>query len=273
MTMQELFEAAHLDALGLLDEAERREFETALAGTSAEIQAQVRREQTRLCRVDDILPDVQPPPELREQVLETVRAAIASSAVSAAGGAYAPLAPARRVSPLWRGAALGFATAAIGLAATTLYMFGRFSDFTMRASNDELVEALMKTHTSRFLSDSLFDESTNRVILASTSAGVTGKASLFVNPTWDKVRFFGLNLPSNANQVYRIVVLDERGEIASEVATFSSNGGLLTEEIPVTSLAQTHLVSKTGAARIGLVSFVPGDEESTQVIMESRFGA
>lgn len=48
MKTQELIELAVLDAMGLLDEQEREAFDAAFDAAAPAIQAQVRREQTRL---------------------------------------------------------------------------------------------------------------------------------------------------------------------------------------------------------------------------------
>ncbi|MDX2148044.1 MAG: hypothetical protein SFZ23_11025 [Planctomycetota bacterium] len=84
MTAQQLLEAAQLQALGLLDEADRVEFEAALQAASPELRAQIRQEQARLVGVDPwtlapeaLNDEIQPPADLRERVLakwrETVR--------------------------------------------------------------------------------------------------------------------------------------------------------------------------------------------------------
>jgi len=52
MNTYELLEAAQLDALGLLDDAERDAFDAAFFAASPDVQAQIRREQARLVRTD-----------------------------------------------------------------------------------------------------------------------------------------------------------------------------------------------------------------------------
>ena len=78
MKTQELIELAVLDAMGLLDEAEREAFEAGFSSASPAVQAQVRREQTRLCLSEALLPDEEPPAGLRALVVEAVRKAMAS---------------------------------------------------------------------------------------------------------------------------------------------------------------------------------------------------
>lgn len=79
MSLQELIELAILDAMGLLDEREQASFESAFRTASPSIQAQVRREQTRLSRIEALLPDVTPPAGLRAAVLAAVREQIATA--------------------------------------------------------------------------------------------------------------------------------------------------------------------------------------------------
>ena len=80
MSLQEMIEMAILDAMGLLDEREQSSFESAFRAASPSVQSQVRREQTRLSRIESLLPDVTPPSGLRAAVLTAVRAEMATTA-------------------------------------------------------------------------------------------------------------------------------------------------------------------------------------------------
>jgi hypothetical protein len=129
MTPRDLVEMASLDALGLLDEAERAEFESAFRAASPEVQAAVRRAQLRATKIDDLLPKVDPPPGLKARVVAAVRTAIAAVTLEsdtqtspvAAGGyasqAHEPSAFTKLLNSafVWRTACLGFATATIVL--------------------------------------------------------------------------------------------------------------------------------------------------------------
>src|SRR5688572_23634462 len=112
MTTQELIELAVLDAMGLLDEEEREAFDGAFGAAAPAVQAQVRREQTRISLSQDLLPDVEPPAGLRSLVLEAVRKAMGQPAERRHRHArlgMLTLMPARQVSPMWRAASVGFA--------------------------------------------------------------------------------------------------------------------------------------------------------------------
>src|SRR5215471_5879583 len=100
MNLQQLIELAVLDAMGLLDESEQSQFEGAFRAAAPQVQAQVRREQTRLSVIEALLPDVQPPAGLRAAVIEAVRAQMLAEADGVAG-VLPPMIKSRRVSPWW----------------------------------------------------------------------------------------------------------------------------------------------------------------------------
>src|SRR5438477_9256356 len=112
MTLQELLEHAHLDALGQLDEREQAAFEAAFTVAPPGVKAQVRHEQARWAPMDHLLPQVEPSPELRERVLDAVTAAMI---VQGAGELSLP--SGRRVAPAWRTASIGLVTAIVVLGA------------------------------------------------------------------------------------------------------------------------------------------------------------
>ena len=78
MMTHELMEMASLDAMGLLDPTERETFELAFQAADPALQAQIRREQLRFSRMDDMLPKVSPPLGLRARVIAAVRGAMES---------------------------------------------------------------------------------------------------------------------------------------------------------------------------------------------------
>jgi len=120
MTTRELLELASLDALGLLDEQEREEFERAFRAAPPEVRAQLRKEQARFADIDRWLPAVEPPPGLRARVLSAVKEAITavSEPAPATAGRIGPVVMPRwwNTAPLWRAACIGFATASVVLA-------------------------------------------------------------------------------------------------------------------------------------------------------------
>ncbi len=148
MTIRDLLENASLDALGLLDDEERVQFEASFRAASPDVQAQVRREQRRAADLDGILPNVEEPVGLRARVMEAVRRAIADVStpvaslrpVGAEGHHRAGFAF-TQATPVWRAACIGFATA-------TIVLFGAFG--WMHRENRQLA--------SRFMSDQTLEE-------------------------------------------------------------------------------------------------------------------
>ena len=129
MRLQQLIELAILDAMGLLDEDEQRSFDSAYRTAAPAVQAQVRREQTRLSRIESLLPAVTPPAGLRAAVLEAVRREIlaAEMADPAVVGTLPQIVKSRGVSAFWRAASVGMAAAAVVLGITTLQMQSNYN--------------------------------------------------------------------------------------------------------------------------------------------------
>src|SRR5690606_10201989 len=148
MTTQQMIENAMLDALGLLSEQEQREFERAFWAAAPAVQAHVRREQTRLSRIESLLPKVEPPVDLRAAVIQAVRAAMVAQfaepqveEVRARGPI--PILSSLHVSPVWRAASLGFAAAAAVFGATTLFMWGKYTQVDSQMKSNAFNEALV----------------------------------------------------------------------------------------------------------------------------------
>jgi anti-sigma-K factor RskA len=237
MTVQELIELAVLDAVGLLDADERDAFENAFAAASPELQAQVRREQTRLSSLQHVLPDVAPPAGLRAAVIEAVREAIAQDLVS--GGAHASLGltPSKRVSRWWRAGAVGAMAAAVVFGVATLQMRSEYTQLRKSIQKNQLIDQITSTMGSRFVEDTLFDANTRHVIF-NPGAAVEAQACVFTNPDWESAKLFALNLGASEGQRFRLAVIDEAGNVVRELATFEAGAGLETQDIPSNVLAQ-----------------------------------
>jgi len=76
MPPNELAEMALLDAFGLLDAAEQMRFEQAFLAVSPDVQAEVRRVQSEIAMDEALLPQCEPPAELKARVLERIRSAM-----------------------------------------------------------------------------------------------------------------------------------------------------------------------------------------------------
>jgi len=247
MNTRDLLELCQLDALGLLDEPDREAFDAAFMAAPPEIRAQLRREQARWVRTDFIGVDAEPPEGLRDavltdvgveamrgRVLSAVREQIEQSAQTGAarshrGGRSVPsLRPVRRVSRLWRAAALGFASAAVGLAAATIYLRDQFDRFK-GAQQTELVLGELSSLPVR---DLLFNQRMNRVVFKPADEAIRAQAAVNFDRERGVGRLYCSNLPAKPNTVYKVfaigadgeALLDSSGKLV-DVASFTSSGG------------------------------------------------
>lgn len=187
MNTQELIELAVLDAMGLLDEQEREAFDGAFDRAAPAIQAQVRREQTRLCLSHDLLPDVEPPAGLRALVIESVRRAMAEPAARRHRHARAlgiALVPARQVSPIWRAASVGFAAAALVLGVTFLHLRGRFDELAVAVESDRLLSEMQGAVGSQYVVALLSDPATITRDFVPAAPGARGQVRLWAHRMW-----------------------------------------------------------------------------------------
>ncbi|MEX2217525.1 MAG: hypothetical protein WD749_02095 [Phycisphaerales bacterium] len=240
MSMQELIELAILDAMGLLDEEERIAFELAFRGAAPAVQAQVRREQTRLSRIEDFLPRVDAPAGLRAAVIEAVRREIAAGQAASMNPALLvaeSMVRPRTINPLWRTAALGLAAAAIVFGITTFQWQARYKEITDQLQANGFLEAIQKElkGDAGFIQSVLFSKDTRRVVFSGEN-GYKGEASLFLNPEWkDKARFFCRSINSGNGKTLKLALIDQNDRIIEELATFTSQGELLPLEVPIAS--------------------------------------
>lgn len=237
MTTYELIEQAVLDALGILEPEEQRAFEKALASANDDVKAQVREEQERMLDLEELLPDEAPRAELRDMVLSAVRAAMReeSARPTIAGrvgpaGAGRGFRPAKRVSPVWRAAAIALGAATVAMMAVTYQIQQSFSQANDRA----LVDALYENLGAEYVEDMLFDEGTARISMqrVSETAG-RAEAAIWHNPDWTSPRMFLTKVNTQADERLRLVVLDSEGNVVREVSEFSATGELVGMEIPV----------------------------------------
>ncbi|MBL8964293.1 MAG: hypothetical protein KF787_00250 [Phycisphaeraceae bacterium] len=216
MNTRELLELAQLDAMGLLDEQDAREFEVAFAAAGPEIQEQIRKEQSRLCVIEPVLPDVRPPEHLRGKVLAAVHGAIvesitapapagtgATTAVAARFEEHAQEEPAtsvaaavrhsagrdlampgdpgrRRTARLWRISTFAFAAASVVLGITTISLqseYERVINQKVTSESLERVTALFGMNTHDFF----FADQTQRTVLHPVGESAS-------DPRWMNVR-------------------------------------------------------------------------------------
>jgi hypothetical protein len=237
MTLQELLEHAHLDALGQLDEREQAAFEAAFAVAPPSVKAQIRREQERWAPMEHLLPQLEPSPELRERVLDAVTAAM----VSQSAGELS-LRPSRRVAAAWRTASIGLMTAVLVMGGAFFYVF----DTERQTARDRVPDLTREYVVQAFQGDvvsAMTDPKVDRKPFVLASGQASGPVGLlWTKPDWKHAHLAFDHLPkSTGTQQYRVVVLDEKDQIGEELDHFTSNGILETRGIksqrPETRLA------------------------------------
>lgn len=221
MTIKELLENAHLDALGLLDPDEQAAFEKAFAAAPPRVQAHVRADQARWAQASPLLPNVDPSPELRDKVLASVAAAILVEE-GAQADASLDLQPSRRIAPWWRSVSIGMLTAAVMLGAACVYVMQENRALQRQISSSDITDKFMNLRTgAKIVSDILLDSQTSIAHFQPSDSplpGFSGSASLHRNPSWDNPVFFCKVNRVQGVQGYRLVVLDSDNRVESAVA-------------------------------------------------------
>lgn len=216
MTIKELLENAHLDALGLLDPEEQAAFEKAFAAAPPSVQNHVRADQARWAQASPLLPNVEPSPDLRDKVLGAVSAAILVEE-GAQADASLELRPSRRVAPWWRSLSIGMLTAAVTLGAVSVYVLKENRDLQQQIVSSHVTESLMQVKATQIVNDILLDQSTKQAAFqpsdAALACGFQGAASLFDNKSWEKPIIFCKGGRVEGIQGYRLVVLDSNNKV------------------------------------------------------------
>jgi hypothetical protein len=215
MKTHELLELAALDALGLLDEGERESFDRAFRAAPPALQAQIRREQTRIAGDDSFLPRVEVPLGLKARVVAAWREAVDAMAGSATrtssgrriGGLT--LLPSRGVSSLWRAGAIGCAAASVVLAVTMLNVrdeFDKYADVSNQNSQDEFWANEFGARWVRAITS----PTTKVVQFDPSSAAVKTGAVLLIDAETNTGHLYVRQLPQAAAG-YALVALDADG--------------------------------------------------------------
>lgn len=233
MTIQQLLENAHLDALGMLDADDQAAFERAFAAAPAGVKAQVRAEQARWAEASSFLPDVQPSADLKQKVLDAVSVAMLEGSAGRADDVL-EMRPSLRVSRWWRAGAVGMSCAAVLLGAMLVKVTSDLTTISRQVASGKVMDDLTGVRTGgQVLRDTLFAAGTQRIIFQATDAGKAMAtpidASVFVNATWDGPQFYCDSLPEQPGKVYQLVVLNAAGSIASVVRDLPAKAGLMTE--------------------------------------------
>jgi len=250
-----------LHTLGLLEDSEIAEFEAAYDAAPESVQMLVREEAQRMGDFGDLMPSNDPDPALRELVISAVRAAMREQENDQriAGPELAPAVvgridpqSARRAQPkisttprvhrLWRASTIGFAAATIALSV----VWTTNNQTYKQVSPDMVFGSLYDSIGGEFLESTLFDPSTERVSMVSSNGSTGSVAAVWHNPDWDSARLFVKNMQASDENPYRLVVLDDEGNIVREVATFASQGELDDFEVKVNLKSERRLAIYQG---------------------------
>ncbi len=229
-TTHETLELARLDALGMLDSDERVAFERAFQNASPALREQIRREQNRLTDIGDLLPDVDPPQDLRARVIGAVRDAM--TAVSGRNNdvlaRIEPLAVTLRsnVSPLWRAACIGFATATVVLLGFAFNLQNTYDNSLHAFRTGELSEQIAREIGPEFV-DTLLSPTADQVKFTTVADNSVrnSRATVLVDSEMNIAFLVCKNLPKIDGK-YALVVIDKDGGILKTLASFENEGQL-----------------------------------------------
>lgn len=237
MTTRELLELASLDAMGLLDDTEHRSFESAFRASAPAVQRQVRREQERLTGDVSTLPEVDPPADLHDRVMDRVREAIGAARQDVVGrlvpGEFSIRA---NVSPLWRAACIGFATATLVLFGVGYTMQNQYQT-AMRVGQSGEIAEIARELGPKFV-QVLMSPTGERVAFASTVSHTTPEepelqAAIYFDIETKTAFLVCKNLPAvDGDTEYRLVLVDDEGGVADQLARFPYTGGLVGARVP-----------------------------------------
>ena len=236
MNTRELIENSLLGAMALLDEQETRAFERAFQAASPAVQAHVRREQTRLSHIEQLLPKVEPPAELRAAVIEAVRIEMDLAEELAANNVRSPiftLLPSQRVSAMWRAAAIGFMTAAVVFGTTTITTRRIFDDIENRMNERQFAADWWFTADRGLAEKYFYNDSTRLASFSQSTATESSKAFLLIQAESNLALFRCLSLPPQLVGVTCELVQIDADGIAKQLHTFEYTGDVIMKEVTV----------------------------------------
>ncbi len=247
MSIRELLENAHMDALGLLDEQDRAAFDAAFRAAPPALRDQVRAEQARMARMESTLPRVTPDASLRDRVVMAVEHAITEQTLSGDAG-VTDFRANRRLST-WRSGAIAMACAAVILGGAFVKVMVDNAEMSRMQGDNGTLTALLVGFGNGPMRDALFNPATQRAIfepaIKDGALQSRRQAVLFHNPDWATMRLFTQLPAPEGRETYRLVILDDEGQIVQEVAEFSGTGQLASLEVKATLAAGTHVAIAT----------------------------
>ncbi|HEX8877209.1 MAG TPA: hypothetical protein VF777_10700 [Phycisphaerales bacterium] len=239
MKTHELFEAAQLDAMGLLDGQEQAEFEAALMAASPALRAQIRDEQSRYAKPERLPAGIEPAPDLRARVLAAVKADIASvlgskarvSMPHAAGRTVPSTVPVRRATTnVWRGLTLACLTASVVLGVVVFQQNATLKNLAAASGTDSSLNQLVTAFGPNDLMDVVFTPNTKQVAFTPVDTTSKAQAAIWYNNDRGSAHLLCRNLSGGPNETLRLVTLDDAGNVVSELAELNSDGGFVSRE-------------------------------------------
>ncbi len=264
----ELLELSTLDALGLLDEQERRTFEEGFAAATPAVKAMLRAHQSLELRAHAAqLSEGVPAVSLRQRVIDAVLGAARGSAprgvvgVPTAGAVLARIGPelnatgvasaddelaeldrlsrlaeggrSRRVNPLWRAAAIGCMAAAVLFGVVSVQLWGDFRRLDGAIRNNTVAEVFAKEFGPRF-EHALMSPRTRFVQFAAQTPAVKGEgpqavAVMLIDQDGKAGQFFARDLPQNTPLTLSVVSPD--GKVRTAVLSFVATDTRATQQL------------------------------------------
>lgn len=237
MTLKDLLEHAHLDALGMLDEQEAAAFEATFQAATPAVKAHIREEQARWASQQVLLSNEAPSDDLRSRCLGAVDRAAAQAAHDelAADAPEFELRSPRRVASGWRTGGVALLCACLVLGVAFLKVYNDNVEMQDRLTNDSHITAWTSLWgNGQQMTDMLFAKDTRHAFFTNAPtapASFHGQASLFANEAWAKARLFVGGLPAQPGENFRLVVLSEGDKIEKELAVLAPSAGLQTIQV------------------------------------------
>jgi hypothetical protein len=246
MKTQELFEAAQLDAMGLLDGQEQADFEAALMAASPALRAQIREEQARFAKPERLPAGIEPAADLRTRVLSAVKADIASVLGAAkprasmphpAGRAMPAALPARRATTnVWRALTLACLTAAVVLGVVVSQQNATLKNLAAASSSDNALNKLASVFGTTDVMDVVFAPNTKQVAFVPVEKDSKAQAAIWYNNDRGSAHLLCRDLPISEKETLRLVTLDDAGNVVGELAELASDGRFASQEFKASNI-------------------------------------
>lgn len=246
MKTQELFEAAQLDAMGLLDAQEQADFEAALMAASPALRAQIREEQARFAKPERLPAGVEPAADLRTRVLSAVKADIASVLGAAKSRASMPhpagrtmpaALPARRgTTNVWRALTLACLTATVVLGVVVSQQNATLKNLAAASSSDNSLNKLASAFGTNDVMDVVFAPNTKQVAFVPVAKDSKAQAAIWYNNDRGSAHLLCRDLPISERETLRLVSLDDAGNVVGELAELASDGRFVSQEFKASNI-------------------------------------